>query len=92
MEGDEVKSVESRPAEEGLPPSHVASVIIRDDAGLSLRRLRESRGRVGESEWIEVCRDKLREVFRIHGRWAAKLPARLFGIRREAMTDTTAVR
>ena len=67
VEGDEVKSVESRPAEEGLPPSHVASVIIRDDAGLSLRRLRESRGRVGESEWIEVCRDKLREVFRIHG-------------------------
>jgi len=36
------------------------------------------------SERIGACWDKLREVYRIHGRWAAlfvKLPARLFGIR-----------
>ena len=41
---------------------------------------------------IKVCRDKLREVCRIHGRRAAKLPARLFGVRREAVTDMTAVK
>ena len=37
-----------------------------------------------------MCWDELREVYRIHGRWAARLPARLFGIRREAVTDMTA--
>ena len=41
---------------------------------------------------IEACQDRLREVYRIHGRWAAKLPARLLGIRHEAVTDMTAVK